>query len=164
MKKINLLLTILIIASLVAIALNQKEKGNSEPVKLQQNESVYFTDYENHQLINVSASKTENEIHADKVLCKNTEKENDKASGFDFQTILNIVLSIVSVVFAGIWLKLKGKISQIVNLGRQLIEAGKAIEDALGDNKISDEEIKTIKKEFNDVKEAFKELIKFSSQ
>jgi hypothetical protein len=65
----------------------------------------------------------------------------------------------VSVVFAGFMAKAKGKLSQAIKLGKELVEVGEAIEDELKDNNLDEKGRLRILREWADVKSAFKALI-----
>jgi len=78
---------------------------------------------------------------------------------FDVATIISIVISAVALIFGGIWLKAKGKLSQIKNLFSEVSDLVTTAVDAVGDDKLSEDEIASIKKEAKDVISAFKALI-----
>lgn len=77
----------------------------------------------------------------------------------DFGTILTLVLAALSTFFGVFWGKVKGKLGQIVSLVKEIYEAAEVMEKALEDNKITSDELKSIKSNFNDVKVKFKELV-----
>lgn len=77
----------------------------------------------------------------------------------DFGTIITVVIALLGTFAGGFWLKAKGKISKIVKLGSEAIEVATTLNKALEDDKISKEEIEQLKKESNDVKVAWKDLI-----
>lgn len=78
---------------------------------------------------------------------------------FDVWTVLTIVLG-VAAAFFGVYLAIvKNKVAEAVNLLKQVTEAGQALSNALGDNKIDADEQVLLKKEWNDVKEAVKQLL-----
>ena len=74
--------------------------------------------------------------------------------------ILTVVLAIISTVAGSFWAKIKGKFGKAIILGKELIQASEALESALEDDKLTKKEIENLKKEFNDVKIAFKDLTK----
>ena len=65
----------------------------------------------------------------------------------DLGSVLNIVLTIVTVVAGGLWLKTKGKLKQLRNVAKEGYEAIQAVVGALEDDKIDAEEQVKIKKE-----------------
>jgi predicted PurR-regulated permease PerM len=80
---------------------------------------------------------------------------------FDVWTVLTIILGAAAAFFGVYLLLVKTKLSEVVNLIKQLSEAGQALSDALEDNKISDVEKESLKKEWQDVKTAAKLLLVF---
>ena len=78
--------------------------------------------------------------------------------GLDLSGIITIVLTLVTTFAGGLWLKAKGKLSKVVKLGKEAIDVASAIDDALEDDKLTKDEIKNLKKEFGDVKKAWKDL------
>lgn len=77
----------------------------------------------------------------------------------DVGTIISLVLGIFTVVFGGFWLKAKGKLGQIKNLIKEGADVVMVAVDAVGDDKLTAEEIASIKKEAKEAVAAFKILI-----
>jgi hypothetical protein len=77
----------------------------------------------------------------------------------DLGTIITVVISAVTIFAGGFWLKAKGKLSKVVNLCRQALDVASTLEKALDDDKVSKEEIASLKKELAEVKMAWKALI-----
>jgi len=77
----------------------------------------------------------------------------------DVWTIISLILGVLATVFVAFWSKVKVKLSQILTAGKELLDVGSALNDALLDNKITPEEAAKIKKEWLEAKAAFKSLI-----
>lgn len=71
---------------------------------------------------------------------------------------MSVVLTGVAIVAGGFWLKAKGKLSQVANLVKQAYEVVAKVNEILADNQINKDEIAELKKEAQDVKDAFKAL------
>lgn len=80
---------------------------------------------------------------------------------FDVWSVVTIILAAAAAFFGVYLLVVKTKFSEAVNLLKQLSEAGEVLNAALADNKVTDEEKKALKKEWQDVKDAVKALITF---
>lgn len=80
-------------------------------------------------------------------------------SSMDLGTVLTVLLAGITTFIGVFWKKAKVKIGQLVSLGKELYQAGDVFEKALQDDKITKDEIESIKKEFQDVKDKFKALI-----
>jgi divalent metal cation (Fe/Co/Zn/Cd) transporter len=78
---------------------------------------------------------------------------------FDLWTIVSAVLGLVAVVAGGFFLKAKGKIAAVGNLIKQAYEVVAKLSAVLEDNKVTSEEVAEMKKELQDVKDAFKALV-----
>jgi len=78
---------------------------------------------------------------------------------FDWTAIGTIVLGLIATVASSFWLKVKGKLAQIVKLGKEAVEAAEYFEKILADNKVEKSEVDQAKKELKDVRDAFKVLI-----
>ena len=78
---------------------------------------------------------------------------------FDWGSILNIVLTVVTLVFGGFWLKGKGKLNQLKAVAKEGYEAIQAVVGALDDDKITAEEQVAIKKEALEAWVAIKTLL-----
>ena len=78
---------------------------------------------------------------------------------FDVWSVVTIVLGIAAAFFGVYLLVVKTKLSEAVDLIKQLSEVGQVLSDSLSDNKISAEEQVLLKKEWQDVKDAVKKLI-----
>ena len=78
---------------------------------------------------------------------------------FDVGTIVSLVLGIVAAVAGGFWLKAKGKLAQVRDLIKEGADVVNVAVDAVGDDKLTPEEIESIKKEAKEVVVAFKALI-----
>ena len=77
----------------------------------------------------------------------------------DVGTIISLALGIIAAVAGGFWLKAKGKLVQIKNLIKEGADVIVVAVDAVGDDKLTPEEIAAIKKEANEALAAFKILI-----
>jgi hypothetical protein len=77
----------------------------------------------------------------------------------DVATIITLVLSAVTIFFGGKWLLVKGKLGQVKALGEESLDVIVAVVDALEDDKITDEEIETIKEEALEVADAWATLM-----
>ena len=77
----------------------------------------------------------------------------------DLGSVVNIVLTIITVIAGGLWLKAKGKLGQLKSAAKESYEAISAVVDALGDDKITAEEQVIIKKEANEAWGAIKLLL-----
>ena len=77
----------------------------------------------------------------------------------DVLTIVSVVLGAVAVIASGFWLKAKGKLSQVADLVKQAYEVVAKVNEILEDNAIDKTEVEELKKEAQDVKDAFKALI-----
>jgi len=77
----------------------------------------------------------------------------------DVATIITLVLSAVTIFFGGKWLLVKGKLGQVKALGEESLDVIVAVVDALEDDKITDEEIETIKEEALEVADAWAALV-----
>jgi divalent metal cation (Fe/Co/Zn/Cd) transporter len=78
---------------------------------------------------------------------------------FDFWTILTIVIGVVATLFGTFWKKAQGKLLGVYLLAKEAVDVAKAATDALEDNKITEEEIAKIKKEAQEVKDAWHNLL-----
>ena len=77
----------------------------------------------------------------------------------DWGSVINVVLTVVTLVAGGLWLKTKGKLSQLRSATKESYEAIKVTVDALGDNKIDAAEQVAIKKEILEAWAAIKLLV-----
>ena len=77
----------------------------------------------------------------------------------DIWTIVSTVLGVVAVVFGGIWAQAKGKLAEAKTLLSEGVDVLEAVTTALGDNKLSKEEVEAIKKEGLEFVGAWKKLI-----
>jgi hypothetical protein len=77
----------------------------------------------------------------------------------DFWTILSGVLGLIAIVAGGFLITVKGKLNQVISLGREVVDLVEAFNAALADNTVSPEEVAAIKKELQAVKDAFKLLV-----
>lgn len=78
---------------------------------------------------------------------------------FDFWTVATLVLGVLAAVFGVFLFKAKGKAFQAFLLGKEALELVKTVLDAAADNRFDDAEQASIKKEAQDVKEAFRTLL-----
>lgn len=78
---------------------------------------------------------------------------------FDVWTIVSAVLGLVAVIAGGFWLKAKNKIVLFAVLFREIYDVAKKLGDVLEDDKVTKEEVAEMKKELQDVKTAFHNLI-----
>ena len=77
----------------------------------------------------------------------------------DFWTVASGVLSLLAIVAGGFLLRAKGKLNQVIVLGNEVVELVEAVNLALVDNSVSEEEAQAINKELQAVKDAFKLVI-----
>lgn len=78
---------------------------------------------------------------------------------FDVLTIISAVLGLVAVVAGAFWAKAKNKLGAVIALGTEAVELAKVAVESLDDNKIEKSEVEAIKKEAQDVKAAWENLI-----
>ena len=78
---------------------------------------------------------------------------------FDFWTIVSIIIGVIATIFGVFWGKVKNKLLGAFMLAKEALDVGKAAIDALEDNKITPEEVANIKKEAQEVKEAWHNLL-----
>ncbi len=159
MKKIGLILTAFLALAIVfaACATSKTDTKKNTPTETVNAQYSPATDAPVVELASMEAQ-------AETILVQDTGETGDTSPKFDFPTILNIVLSVLGVLLTGFMAKFKLKLSQVINLGRQVLEVGETAEAALADNAITAEEIAKIKKEAQDVKEAFAQVIAFKKQ
>jgi hypothetical protein len=74
--------------------------------------------------------------------------------------IVAIIITIVTSVMSGLFIKYKNKFSQAVKLGHAIVELSDEVEKSIADNTISSDEIARLKQELTDVKDAWKVLVK----
>ena len=77
----------------------------------------------------------------------------------DWLTIVSAVLGLVAIVGGGAYLKVKGKLGQVKNLGKEAVDVLIVAVNAVDDDKITAEEVAAIKKEAKEAAAAFKTLI-----
>ena len=80
----------------------------------------------------------------------------------DLNAILTIVsagLGFIALVASGFLIKTKGKLSQVIVLGKDVVDVVEAFEKAVADNTVTSEEVAAIKVELVEVKAAFKALL-----
>jgi hypothetical protein len=77
----------------------------------------------------------------------------------DWTALVSIVLGLIATVAGGFWLKAKGKLTQLYQLGKEVVDVVNATDKALADNKLTKEEVAQIAAEGKEVKAAFKALI-----
>ena len=77
----------------------------------------------------------------------------------DWGSVLNIVLAIFTTVAGGLWLKAKGKLSQLRIAAKESYEAIEVIVAGLADDKLTAEEQVAIKKEAGEAWVAIKVLL-----
>ena len=76
----------------------------------------------------------------------------------DIGTIITLILAVLTTFLGGFWLTAKGKIKKVINAGKELLDVGTTLSDALADNKITAEEIDRLKKEWAEAKGAVKAI------
>jgi hypothetical protein len=77
----------------------------------------------------------------------------------ELEVIITVVISVITLVAGGLWLKAKGKLSQIAKVVKEAWDVIEHVRLALEDDKITKEEKEAIKKEVDELKGAFKALI-----
>lgn len=78
---------------------------------------------------------------------------------FDVWQIVSLVLGALTLVFGTYVALAKKKLSEVVELVRQAYETADALNDALADNKITDEEKTRIATEWAELKKDLKALL-----
>ena len=68
----------------------------------------------------------------------------------DWLTIVSIVLGAVATLFGVFFGKVKAKLTQIVTAAKEVIDVGRAFNDALADNVITKEEVEKLKTEWRE--------------
>jgi len=74
-------------------------------------------------------------------------------------TIVTIGMGLITTFFGVYWLKFKAKIGQFVSLAVKVVSLISAFERAIGDEKITKEEISELKAAAEEIKKAFQALI-----
>ena len=77
----------------------------------------------------------------------------------DWTVIVSAALGLLAVIASGFFLKAKGKLKQVVTLGKEALDVAVAAVDALEDNAIDKSEVEAIKKEALELKAAWKALL-----
>lgn len=77
----------------------------------------------------------------------------------DLGTVLSIIFGAIATFGGAFWLKSKGKLKQVATLAFDVYELLNEVEKALGDDKLSKEEIVEIKSMIKKIKADFKLLI-----
>ncbi len=77
----------------------------------------------------------------------------------DVGTIVTLVLAAFSALAGGLFLKAKGKLTQIKNVIKEGADVVIVAVNAVGDDKLTTEEIADIKKEAKEAVAAFKALL-----
>ncbi|HLO59054.1 MAG TPA: hypothetical protein VK172_14745 [Lentimicrobium sp.] len=162
MKKIGFLLTALLVAAIAFTACSKTDDLQGK----QKASTALYADQGNAEQADlmVNATYEENVAAAGAVFVQDTEPVKDTGSKLDFSTILNIVLSVLTVILGGFMAKFKLKLGQLVSVGTAVISAGVEIDKALADNNVSKEEIAIIRAKAKDVRDKFKELISFKKK
>lgn len=77
----------------------------------------------------------------------------------DIATIITLVLTAIATIFAGFWLKAKGKLGQLKTLIKEAADIVTVAVDALNDNQITNDEIEDLKLQVTEFKAALKALL-----
>lgn len=77
----------------------------------------------------------------------------------DWTVIVSAFLGILAAVFGGQVLNVKGKLKQVVALGKEAVELAIVATDAIEDNTLEKSEVEAIKKEAAEVKGAWQALL-----
>ncbi len=77
----------------------------------------------------------------------------------DWGSVLNIALTIITVIAGGLWAKSKGKLNQLRKVAKEGYEAIETVVNAVADDKITAEEQVAIKKEATEAWIAIKILL-----
>lgn len=77
----------------------------------------------------------------------------------DWTVIVSAFLGILAAVFGGQVLNVKGKLKQVIALGKEAIELAIVATDAIEDNTLEKSEVEAIKKEAAEVKGAWQALL-----
>lgn len=77
----------------------------------------------------------------------------------DWTVIVSAALGLLAVIASGFFLKAKGKLKQVVTLGKEALDVAMVAVDALEDNAIDKAEVEAIKKEALELKGAWQALI-----
>lgn len=160
MKKFAFVLVTLFVAF---FTISSCAKQSDEPKKETATElnAAYSPSVQGADIYLVSADEA---IGAEYIQVSDDATPEDPAKKFDFATILNVVLGVVSVILGTFLTKFKTKLSQIIAVGTAVIHAGVLVDEALADNNVSKEEIKAIRESANDVRNTFKQLISFKKE
>jgi hypothetical protein len=156
MKKITLLMSMLIVATIAFMACAHTDNVKKD----QKTNTTYNADYSvatDAPAVILASYETQPEV----ILTQAEADPADPAKKFDFSTILNIVLSVTGVILTGFMAKFKAKLSQLISLGQKVMAAGVEVDEALKDDNISKAEIAQIRSHALEIRDAFKELIAF---
>ena len=74
-------------------------------------------------------------------------------------TIISSALALFGAVASGFLVKAKGKLAQLVTVGREFVDVANEVEKILLDNTITKEEVAALKVQLVEAKSAFKALI-----
>lgn len=74
-------------------------------------------------------------------------------------TIISAVLGVVAIAAAAWWAKAKNKLNDVKVLAKEAVDLVQVAVGALDDDKITKDEVESIKKEAQDVKSAWRSLI-----
>ena len=76
----------------------------------------------------------------------------------DLNSIIPIIATGLIALFGGAFAIIKKKLSKVVNFVKELYEIAYAFDLALKDDKITKKEIEGLRKDFKELKKAFKDL------
>ncbi len=88
------------------------------------------------------------------------EQASETESGFDWLTLINIGLLVLTVFFGREWVLVRGKFKELVGLSESVVLAGKELDKVLDDGKITEDERKTLRENFQIIAEKWKLFIK----
>ena len=85
--------------------------------------------------------------------------QTGEVEGSTFWTILSVVFAAVTTLFAGLWGKVKGKLSAFAKLAKEGLDVVNSVVDALEDDNLTKEEISKVKKEALEFVGAWKAML-----
>ncbi len=88
------------------------------------------------------------------------EQASETESGFDWLALINIGLLVLTVFFGREWVLVRGKFKELVGLSESVVLAGKELDKVLDDGKITEDERKTLRQNFQIIAEKWKLFIK----
>ena len=78
---------------------------------------------------------------------------------FDWTVVVSAIMTVLAAVAGVFWKKGKGKIAKVATLARETADLISKATAVLDDDKVTREEVASLKKELCDVKDAWKALV-----